>query len=100
MVNCKNHIVEVTGGLSAHIQASLLQTAGALSRPFGFRGVQRCAWLFNRCFSRKNSAVVGLARGGTLSIHMGDGFWAHLLTPSFSYEPEIDFVLSKALQQD
>jgi FkbM family methyltransferase len=99
MPSHRNHILAVSGGFSAHIQVALLKAVVALSRPFGFRGVQRFACLLNHCFSRENSVVIALARGGALRIHLGDGYWAHLLAPTFVYEPEIAFVLGMGLKQ-
>src|SRR6476659_359550 len=98
MVNGSNQILAIKGGLNAYVQIYLLRTAGALARYFGFRGMQRCTWLLNPYFKRQNSAIIALARGGTLTILLGDGYWTNLVTPNFLYEPEIGFVLTNALE--
>ncbi|MGA7624819.1 MAG: FkbM family methyltransferase [Candidatus Acidiferrales bacterium] len=93
-----NRISEIKGGANAQLQAWLLRAGGMLVRHFGFRGMQRYASLLNRCFRRENSAVITLAGGGVLAIYLGDGYWAHLVAPDFLYEPEVGFVLTRALQ--
>jgi FkbM family methyltransferase len=100
MMTTKNRIVAIEGGPDAYIHTYLLRTAAAFTRPFHFRGMQRCAGLLNSCFTRESRAVVKLASGGTLSISLGDAYWTNLVIPDFLYEPEIGFVLLRALQQD
>lgn len=100
MTTSKNTIASIEGGPDAYIHTYLLRAAAAFTRPFHFRGMQRCAGLLNSCFTRDSRAVVNLASGGRLSISLGDAYWTNLVIPDFLYEPEIGFVLIRALQQD
>lgn len=91
--------VEVTGR-SARMQMLCLQAVGAVSSRFHNRGMQRFASTVGRqFFDEENTAVLKLACGGKLKIYLNDGYWAKLLIPNFVYEPDVHFVLSRALTQ-
>jgi FkbM family methyltransferase len=90
--------VQLTEGRHAVIQLGALQVAGALSGWIGYRGASRLAYtLGTRIFDHGNSVVVRIGNLGRLRIDLRDGYWINLLFPRFRYEPEVAFVLERAL---
>ena len=90
-------------GLAAvtRLHIGLLWSCGALTRPVHYRGLHRCAVILARAFrSHPATTVVTLREGGRLRISPSDPYWASLIAPGWSYEPELAAIVKRAMRCD
>lgn len=91
-------IVARGGGKLTALQVLLLRVLGAVLQVTSGRGFGRLAELLgNRVFSPENYVVLSFDNGARLKIYLNDYYWARLTIPWVVYEPELHFVLSRAL---
>ncbi len=83
-------------GKQAGKQLLGLRIAGAVSRPFRYRGMQPMAWRWGRYFSSDNKVIVQL-EGGRIWVHLNDGYWVKLVLPGYEYEAEVGALLRRLL---
>lgn len=92
-------VVKEVSGSTAPLQRFCLGAAAGLSSLVHYRGMQKFTWAMAPLFDSENTAVLELPGGGKLQIYLNDGYWARLLVPGFTYEPEIELILKAVLTQ-
>jgi len=84
-------------GLDSRLQYLLLAFGGSLLRPFGLRGFGRLSRLLGRFFDEENAVDLAVHGGWTLRVRLADYYWSHLLFRSWRYEPELEALFGRLL---
>lgn len=72
-----------------------LQILGSISRPFRLKGLWHGARALGRLVDRNQVCVVRLGSGSCFQFRLSDPYWSRLASMSYSYEPEIGFILKR-----
>lgn len=91
-------VVAHGGQKSAALQLRLLRIFGAILQVTNRRGFGRLVeMLGKRVFSPNNYVYLSFDDGARLKVPLNDYYWARLTLPGMVYEPELHFVLRRAL---
>jgi FkbM family methyltransferase len=85
--------------ISAQAQSRCIRLAGKLTSHRGFDGVPKAAYITSLLLGGKNSTIVEMPEG-RLAIELVDGYWAKMLVPGFTYEPEVRWLFDFLLRRD
>ena len=78
----------------------LLKTYGFLSRPFDYKWLAWIGVFVGRYVKPDEVCVVSLSEGSQFQFYLADYYWSKLVCNGFSYEPEIERVLSSIKDED